>query len=268
MDLSYIKEHWTKRVNDDRLSCINAWNSSAKDYIYDGSVNFENNSFLKFMRDKVKFTSEMNVLDIGCGAGAYSVAVAPEVRKVVGVDFSPEMLKEAKSAAERNGISNAEFIRRDWYNCDENEFKSQYDIVFAHTTPAISDYNSLMKMMYASRKYCFLCMPARRSNEILDSLRLMLGMKKPNTDESAAFIFDTVWLNGCNPETVYENKTWNSRKTFDDAVTWYLGRLKEEKCLNEKEEESVIRFLSNVSINGYVSETIKTTLVSFFWEFK
>ena len=44
-------------------------------------------------------------------------------------------------------------------------------------------------------------------------------------------------------------------------------KLKEEKALSDEEEEKVVRFLSNVSVSGYVYETIRTTLVNFFWKF-
>lgn len=39
--------------------------------------------------------ARMTVLDLGCGAGLDSLAVAPRVRKVIGLDFSAEMLARA-----------------------------------------------------------------------------------------------------------------------------------------------------------------------------
>jgi SAM-dependent methyltransferase len=39
--------------------------------------------------------ARMTVLDLGCGAGLDSIAVAPRVRKVIGLDFSAEMLARA-----------------------------------------------------------------------------------------------------------------------------------------------------------------------------
>ena len=58
-----------------------------------------------------------------------------------------------------------------------------------------------------------------------------------------------------------------SKRTLEEAIPWYLEKLKEEKALSDEEEEKVVRFLSNVSVSGYVYETIRTTLVNFFWKF-
>ena len=267
MELSYIKELWSKNVNTDRTQENNTWDSYVRDCVNDDSVNFENNSFLKFIQSKVELTSDMRTLDIGCGEGKYSLAIASKVKNVLGVDSSSEMIKKAKSLSEQNGVNNVEFVEKDWCNCDENEFTGQYDLVFAHNTHAIADFDTFMKMMNASRKYCFLCILARRSDEVMDSLRLILRRGKVKNNDSVAYIFDTIWLNGCNPEVAYEQVECKSKRTLEEAIPWYLEKLKEEKALSDEEEEKVVRFLSNVSVSGYVYETIRTTLVNFFWKF-
>jgi demethylmenaquinone methyltransferase/2-methoxy-6-polyprenyl-1,4-benzoquinol methylase len=56
------------------------------------------------------------VVDLGCGTGKnlplLAAAVGPRGR-VVGVDFSPAMLKEARTRTERLGLENVEFIEAD-----------------------------------------------------------------------------------------------------------------------------------------------------------
>jgi ubiquinone/menaquinone biosynthesis C-methylase UbiE len=49
------------------------------------------------------------VLDVGTGAGAFALALAPFVREVVGVDLVPELLAEARKRAP----GNAEFLELD-----------------------------------------------------------------------------------------------------------------------------------------------------------
>src|SRR3954454_9358962 len=49
------------------------------------------------------------VLDVGCGAGALALALAPHVRHVVGVDRVPELLTLALERAP----ANAEFVEAD-----------------------------------------------------------------------------------------------------------------------------------------------------------
>jgi ubiquinone/menaquinone biosynthesis C-methylase UbiE len=54
-------------------------------------------------------TGEERALDVGTGAGAFALALAPLVREVVGVDVVPEMLAEARKRA----TENAEFVEAD-----------------------------------------------------------------------------------------------------------------------------------------------------------
>jgi arsenite methyltransferase len=48
----------------------------------------------------VEVDSRMTVLDLGCGAGLDSLAIGPRVRKIIGLDFSAEMLARASAHLE------------------------------------------------------------------------------------------------------------------------------------------------------------------------
>ena len=50
--------------------------------------------------------SEARVLDLGCGGGHVSFAVAKEVREVVAYDLSPDMLAVVAKAARERGLGN------------------------------------------------------------------------------------------------------------------------------------------------------------------
>lgn len=55
---------------------------------------------------RVRDWPEAQVLDLGCGAGHVSFAVAPHVRSVVACDLSPEMLDVVARAAASRGCAN------------------------------------------------------------------------------------------------------------------------------------------------------------------
>jgi ubiquinone/menaquinone biosynthesis C-methylase UbiE len=57
----------------------------------------------------VPLTGEERALDVGTGAGAFALALAPLVREVIGADIVPELLDEARNRAP----ANAEFIEAD-----------------------------------------------------------------------------------------------------------------------------------------------------------
>jgi 23S rRNA (uracil1939-C5)-methyltransferase len=61
----------------------------------------------------LELTSESSVLDLYCGLGNFSLALARRARSVVGVDGDAGLVARARGNAQRNGIGNAEFFSAD-----------------------------------------------------------------------------------------------------------------------------------------------------------
>lgn len=266
MDLSYIKRNWTNTMHNNTSAGIAAWDSVAENFVYDDSVSLSKNEFLKYLQEKIELNNEMSVLDIGCGAGAYSVALSKAVKNVVATDFSPKMLEVGKKYILDNKISNIEFLERNWWDCDGDEFKRKYDLVFAHTTPAIADYDSFIKMIEASKRYCAICKPVRRVDKIADVVNNIAGLEKYDFDESVVYFFDTIWALGYNPEVSYRKKTWESFKPVEESKIWYLNHLKASYELDKDKEKRICKYLEDISENGLVKENTNVTLVTMFWE--
>lgn len=55
-------------------------------------------------------TGHETVLDLYCGIGTISLALAKRAGRVIGAEVVPEAIEDAKANAERNGITNAEFF--------------------------------------------------------------------------------------------------------------------------------------------------------------
>ncbi len=51
----------------------------------------------------------IKVLDVGCGPGILTVAIAPLVDEVVALDLTPEMIAQAKKRSDRLGLKNVRF---------------------------------------------------------------------------------------------------------------------------------------------------------------
>jgi ubiquinone/menaquinone biosynthesis C-methylase UbiE len=58
---------------------------------------------------------DQQVLDIGCGTGILSLGIAPHVKRVMGVDISPQMVAVAQGKAAAQGVSNVDFKEMDGY---------------------------------------------------------------------------------------------------------------------------------------------------------
>ncbi len=55
-------------------------------------------------------TKNMNVIDLGCGTGAFEIYASKYFKKIYGIDASKPMLEQAKAKSEKEGISNVEYI--------------------------------------------------------------------------------------------------------------------------------------------------------------
>jgi len=60
--------------------------------------------------DRIEVSSGDRVLDVAAGSGLLSRALAPRVREVVALDLTPAMLENAREAAQRDGVSNIQFV--------------------------------------------------------------------------------------------------------------------------------------------------------------
>ncbi len=60
--------------------------------------------------EQARITKEDLVLDLYCGVGTITLAMAGAARRVIGVEVVPEAVQDARSNARRNGIENAEFF--------------------------------------------------------------------------------------------------------------------------------------------------------------
>ncbi|KAF9363556.1 hypothetical protein BGX34_003847 [Mortierella sp. NVP85] len=75
---------------------------------------------------------EMSILDVGCGPGSISVDMARLVPKgrVVGIDYSSDLLNEACALAIQQGVTNVEFQVGDIHALDFPD--NTFDVVHVH----------------------------------------------------------------------------------------------------------------------------------------
>ncbi len=55
--------------------------------------------------EQVLITNQDTVVDFGCGPGYYTIEIARRAKKTIGVDISEEMLKKARRAAAKAGVT-------------------------------------------------------------------------------------------------------------------------------------------------------------------
>ena len=66
-------------------------------------------AFTAFLRDTLRRHPHMQVLDVGCGDGLYTLHVSALAGHVTGLDFSPEMIALARRNQQSAAIPNVTF---------------------------------------------------------------------------------------------------------------------------------------------------------------
>jgi len=69
------------------------------------------------------------ILDMGCGTGTFTVAVAPHCQRVIAVDVSGQMLSVLAARAEQHGIANIEIVRAGFLSYEHRG--EPVDVVFS-----------------------------------------------------------------------------------------------------------------------------------------
>lgn len=70
---------------------------------------FTDSGVLDQIHAAMKPTKTMTLLDLGCGPGIVTAAMAPDVREVVAYDLTPEMLDKARQRCQVAGLKNVRF---------------------------------------------------------------------------------------------------------------------------------------------------------------
>lgn len=95
------------------------------------------------------------LLDIGCGPGTIALAVASQMERVTGLDYSPAMLECMQENAVALGLDNVDTCLRAWE--DDWDDVPVCDIVVASRSSMVPDMElALRKMTAHARQRCYM----------------------------------------------------------------------------------------------------------------
>lgn len=223
---------------------------------------WEDDEFLQLIAKHHAIDSTSSVLDIGCGSGIYSFALAKRAKHVVGIDISSKMIEAANDRKEELGIQNVQFIHDDFL---AHAFSERFDVVIAHMTPAMRDGDGFRKMLALTKRFGFTARPTRRSDSIADGItQLIAPGQKHQNDVSIPAQFLILWNAGITPLVSHYPAVWNRTRTLEEALTFYID-LQLANDTSEQHKEAVRAYLHAHSENGSVTETIKSEIVMMAW---
>jgi len=197
--------------------------------------------------------SQKQILDIGCGTGAYTLHIAAQAAHIDAVDISPEMLhilrKDAATAKIRNITTHAD----SW-----ESYKlpaAPYDIAIATMFPALKTDAQFQKMHDAADTKLFLGWGGKRGTELIEALFEAHG--GTYTPPNSATLLKQWLKEQHHPYRLIEHTEEKRRvKPLDQALENYAWHLKVRGM--EPQQEKIKAILSRYR-NGK-GEVVETTL--------
>ncbi len=268
MDLDELRGRW-KADRGNAAATARLWNSMAPKFGKRGPIDPETNSFLKLITRRVELSGETAVLDVGCGAGDFTLALAPMVGRGVGCDIASDMLAAAREHASQRGIRNAEFLETDWRAADIDAlgWRGAFDVAFAHMTPAVCDFETLDTLVLCARKHCFMKKPARRTDLLLDAGMDVLGLRRRDSgsDETMEYTFAYLWRKGFEPAYHYERSESESLEPVDAVVSSVLRWAGLQRPTTAEDEQRLRDYFGAQAEDGMVRGRMAGTTVTIDW---
>ncbi len=121
----YNKQFWNKRGKNNSFFVAG---SPMKKANPENKIvgKYRNRTEYKHLKNKINLNGK-TLLDLGCGTGRLTFVFAKKCKKVVGVDFATEMIKQAKLYKNKNAAVNTEF-----YVSELQKYKTEekFDIIY------------------------------------------------------------------------------------------------------------------------------------------
>lgn len=268
-DVEKIRSSWKAKEVDEKAS-VDFWNLFAETQKEFKVPTFEDNAFLKLLKDNNMLYPQGKALDVGCGTGKYSFALSKSFKYLLGVDFSDDMLNLAREKSAQLDIDNVDFQCCKWQDFDIEKagFYKEFDLVFAHMTPAINNACTLEKMIKASKGHCALSKPTQRVDSVTDKIMEYIGAKEYNTNSDSQVNNALMLLKGLGyePQIASEEQVWESKKETKLATKMHLNRAKQFVNISKEDESDLIKFIKTFENDGYIYEKTNTTISTIYWK--
>ena len=205
------------------------------------------------------------VLDIGCGAGTYTLPLASKVRQVTGLDTADQMLAMLKSEAMHEGLTcRIEPQQADWL-----DFPSEpaYDVVFAANTTAINDYDSLMKMNEVSTGVCCLIGFAGTYHIKVRALlwEHLMGEPPEHMAFDIQYPFNILYNERFLPNLKFYSYRERYRETLAYMIEYYTSYFSLFGLQGPETTAKITEFMTNRAVEDYCTELINTTIGVLWW---
>lgn len=261
--------HTRSKLRPDPKAWIKFWNSFSSRYAEHNAANKQTHQeIIDTLISQGAVKPGETLLDIGCGPGTYALPLAAKGIRVTGLDTAGQMLSTLQQEADKANLSDTiKVLQADW-----NDLPSEpaYDVAFAAKSPAISDYNSLMKLTKVARKVC--CLIGFAGHHDLDLRRLLWEklLKEPYPAPSFDIIYplNILYQEGYRPSLTFYSYHQSQQERLDYLVDHYTRYFAMFGVSGPDVEFGISRFLQDRAVDGMCTEQSATTVGVMWWKVK
>ena len=284
----WIKE-WQKGKSDDTYAVGKGF--STPEYWDKASVTYntsqkelENRRQAKtlemFKRQGLLFEG-MEVLDIGCGPGQLSLALAREGARVTALDFSSGMLDRFQADLDKADPSlglndRVELLQADWHGLDvaARNWVGRVDLGVAFMSPGVSTPDAFAKMMSCSRMGCAVRGWAeKKPDPVLAKLwEALVGKPLEDKPQSILFKLNLLFSKGLFPEISFDTVYFDQELPLSEELSKqkaFFRRVCEEGQLGEQGwdgvEDRLVKLLAGMAESGIIRKAQEAKTATAVW---
>ncbi|MCO5385274.1 class I SAM-dependent methyltransferase [Desulfosporosinus sp.] len=213
----------SKRIRSDK-EIMEYWNKLSGSYEKEtaGENGKRLNEVIHLLETQGMITPESDILDVGCGPGIYTVPLAYKVRTVTALDGAAEMCNVVAGRAKNLKLDNIVLLNSLWEetNFEDEGLKNAFDLVFASLMPGIASYDTLIKFLSASRKYCCLIYFAGGVDDLVrsDLWRIIFQEDFESGGNDIVYPFNILYNLGFYPKIDYLDVSFEKTETVEEAI--------------------------------------------------
>lgn len=193
----------------------------------DGKEGPAKDYFIEYLEQFIDFKGK-SVLDVGFGTGKHlrlmSDAGADEL---YGVEMSKKMMEQAKKCFIKSGLNIEQMglYNLPWeeIDLDKLNWRNKFDLVSASRTPALDSYESIKKMIAASKKGIFFMTHADVTEDVLSEVyKEIHGSEYDSRKQSFWYLFNILYLDGYLPNVKIRDTKQEVEYPTDMMILRYI----------------------------------------------
>ena len=281
MDYKQLKNtgFWDKAWHDDRESSlfrrgrktlqdtVNFWEKRADNFqknVMGKKGDKRVNRVMRWLERQGVDLAGKDVLDIGAGPGAFTLALADRCRQVVALEPAEMMVKYLESEIAGCGCKNVRIVKSTWEEVDleKESFIGAFDLVFASMSPGINNLETINKALHCSKEYFYYSgFAGKRENNLIKELwPLLYGETLTPWPDQVIFVLNLLYT----MEFELNFEIWEERSSKSVTMTEAMANILEELHISGKEppfpEEKLRNFLLTKLRDGVLPQQNRTRL--------